>query len=94
MKITPTLVIVYLRFLIICNNDFGVIVEIAIYENSNYFFIAQKQLQSVAAYEDSFIHCHSACTEWRHSQKQNRRPSVVYSALLLKAEGTGFECEA
>ena len=39
----PTLVIVSLRFLILCNNDFGVIVKIVINENGNYFFVAQKQ---------------------------------------------------
>ena len=53
MKIPPTLVIVYLRFFIQCNNDFGVIAEIAINENSNYFFVAQKQPPLVAAYKDS-----------------------------------------
>ena len=39
----PTLVIVSVRFLILCNNDFGVIVKIVINENGNYFFVAQKQ---------------------------------------------------
>ena len=43
----------YLRFFIQCNNDFGVIAEIAINENSNYFFVAQKQPPLVAAYKDS-----------------------------------------
>ena len=48
-----------LRFLILCNNDFGVIVKIVINENGNYFFVAQKTAtisEIVAAYEDSYMY--------------------------------------
>ena len=50
-----------LRFLILCNNDFDVIVKIVINENSNYFFVATPKKTTimfniiVAAYEDSFV---------------------------------------
>ena len=39
----PTLVIVSVRFLILCNNDFGVIVKIVINENGNYFLSQKEQ---------------------------------------------------
>ena len=39
-KIFPHLGNCVSRFLILCNNDFGVIVKIVINENGNYFFVA------------------------------------------------------
>ena len=55
-RFPPTLVIVYLHILILCNNDFGIIVEIVINENGNYFFRRTKTATIVAAaYEDSCI---------------------------------------